>query len=58
VKRPKAELERFIEEHGGVVICGHTPRGPIYTLGDGTKVAVPLDGDEFFFALPGSVRRL
>jgi hypothetical protein len=50
--KPKAELEAFIEEHGGVEVCGDTPRGPIYTLEDGTKVAVPIDGDDFFYTLP------
>jgi hypothetical protein len=50
--KPKAELERFIREHGGVLVAGDSPAGPIYELEDGTTVAVPLDGDDFFFTLP------
>jgi len=34
--KPKSELESFIEEHGGIVVCGDTPRGPIYSLGGRT----------------------
>jgi hypothetical protein len=53
VTKPKRELEAFIEEHGGIEVCGESEAGPIYSLADGATVAVPMDGDDFFYALGG-----
>jgi len=51
---PKADLERFIREHGPVVIAGESEVGPVLELADGATVFVPMAGDEFFFTLPPS----
>jgi hypothetical protein len=52
VTAPKAELEQFLKDHGPVVVAGDSPAGPIYELEDGTTVAVPMAGDDFFYSLP------
>jgi len=52
VTKPKADLEQFIREHGSVVVAGDSEAGPIYELADGTVVAVPIEGDDFFYTLP------
>jgi hypothetical protein len=52
VTKPKAELEQFLKEHGGIEVCGESERGPVYSLADRTTVAVPIDGNEFYWTPP------
>ena len=45
VKIPRDQVDRFIAEHGGIVVFGDGPDGPVYLLADGWNVFIPVDGD-------------
>jgi hypothetical protein len=45
MKVPREEVERFIAEHGGVVIHGETPEGPVLTMDDGWALFLPVEGE-------------
>jgi hypothetical protein len=40
---PREETDRFIERHGGIVIWGDGPDGPVYKLADGWSLWIFLD---------------
>ena len=42
---PREQVEAFVAEHGGVVIHGETPEGPILTLADGLTLFLPVGGE-------------
>ena len=45
VRVVREQVERFIEEHGGIEIWGETPDGPVYTLADSWTLFLPLGGE-------------